>query len=283
MQAPLEILYAGVVIGRAQGVRSAEGEAAFFLPGKEPMPVGTVLRLRSQKSETLARVVRAVESPDPAVCGMQVRLIGTEEEVSPDWIPAPASASAKPKAPMPMPVTMPSEEPTPNVTVDVSLVTPEVKPAYEALAADSAAIPEAVPVSVGSSLTGALARAAKVSTDTEATTEAVAETAASPEKVAPSAGAVDMDIPTTNTQAAVVEPFAPVATPVEASAPSPAAAADDSQSETGQAAASEDSEGGGEETGSGEIAPTTEEMPTARPIAGPSARRKTKRRRYQRA
>ena len=63
MEAPLEIRYAGVVIGRAQEVPNAEGDAlSFFIPVRDPMPVGTVLRVRSGEQETPVRVVRAIES-----------------------------------------------------------------------------------------------------------------------------------------------------------------------------------------------------------------------------
>jgi hypothetical protein len=98
MEAPLEIRYASVVIGRAQEVRNAEGDIpAFFLAVRDPMPVGTVLHLRTGDHETPARVVRAVESADPSLCGMQVRIIGEAEEVAPEFIPQPAVLAEKVK------------------------------------------------------------------------------------------------------------------------------------------------------------------------------------------
>jgi hypothetical protein len=98
MEAPLEIRYASVVIGRAQEVRNAEGDVpAFFLAVRDPMPVGTVLHLRTGDHETPARVVRAVESADPSLCGMQVRIIGEAEEVAPEFIPQPAVLAEKVK------------------------------------------------------------------------------------------------------------------------------------------------------------------------------------------
>jgi hypothetical protein len=98
MEAPLEIRYASVVIGRAQEVRNAEGDVpAFFLAVRDPMPVGTVLHLRTGDHETPARVVRSVESADPSLCGMQVRIIGEAEEVAPEFIPQPAVLAEKVK------------------------------------------------------------------------------------------------------------------------------------------------------------------------------------------
>jgi hypothetical protein len=68
---------------------------------RDPMPVGTVLHLRTGDHETPARVVRAVESADPSLCGMQVRIIGEAEEVAPEFIPQPAvlAEKVKPVAP----------------------------------------------------------------------------------------------------------------------------------------------------------------------------------------
>ena len=98
MEAPLEIRYAGVVIGRAQEVRGAEGDApSFFVPVRDPMPVGTVLHLRAGDHETPVRVVRAVETTDAAACGMQVRSIGEAEKVALAFIPPPAVGAEKTK------------------------------------------------------------------------------------------------------------------------------------------------------------------------------------------
>jgi hypothetical protein len=266
MQAPIEIRYAGVIVGRAQEVRSAEGEAAFFLPGKEPMPVGTVVRLRSGKGETPARVIRAVESPDPAMCGMQVRLIGEEEEVAPDWIPAPLPAKPKPSPPAPVAVQPPT--PTPTVPVDVAAMQAEAAKLPAEAAPESAAVPEAVPVAVGSSLTGALAKAA-TSSDAPASD--------------------DLDILITDTPPPVViEAAAPVAVPAapdpDATPPPPVPAASPpaavTQDETSEAASGESPEENGDNAAAGDNGRITEEMPTARAISGSSTRRKTKRRRY---
>jgi hypothetical protein len=259
MEAPVEICYAGVVVGRAQEVRSSEGEtSAFFLSLREPMPVGTVVSLRSGGQETPARVVRAVEAADAAGSGMQVRLIGDAEVAAPEWIPPPAKAKAVTPAPAsepssvepgpentqessaegsapsaPEPISKPAvtsaAEPT-AVEPVVAATEPTAAPvdptpvaAVEPTASETAAVPESVPVAVGSSMTGALENA-------------------------------------TETQ--------PYGQPTSTSAGAPAdqgeAAADSSSAETSADVPAEPA--------------TAEELPPARPVAGPSGRRRTKRR-----
>jgi hypothetical protein len=227
MQAPVEIRYAGVVMGRAQEVRNVDAE--FFLPVRDPMPVGSVVRLQSGDGEFTARVVRAVESADTAICGMQVRLIGEAEIAATDWIPAPLVTAARPK-----PATH-----TPVAEVDLSAMRDNAaSPAPAAAAAPAAEaeavpeaipVPEAVPTTVGSSLTGALekATASPITENNEAATEAAASDAA---------GGTPGD------------------TLDEATDDNSASEASDTE-------------------------PATDDMPAARPIAGPSGRRKTKRRR----
>jgi hypothetical protein len=265
MQAPLEIRYAGVIIGRAQEMRDAEGDSTFFLPGKDPMPVGTVVRLRSGDRETPARVLRALESADPSIAGIKVRLIGEAEEVSPDWIPTPAPVQVKAVA---KPGT-----PTPTVEVDLALMQAESAKATPVGATENAAIPEAVPVAVGSSLTGALEKAA------ESTIEPAAAAAAA------AAASDELDIIITDTPPPVtVAAPAPAAAAVEAphETPAGAEAASDATNRASSEGAQETSNEDGDSATADE-APATRDMPVARPIAGPSGRRKTKRRRYQRS
>jgi hypothetical protein len=263
MQAPLEIRYAGVVIGRAPEMRDAEGDSTFFLPGKDPMPVGTVVRLRSGERETPARVLRALESADPSLAGMKVRLIGEAEEVSPDWIPMPAPVQAKAVA---KPGT-----PTPTVEVDLALMQAESAKAPPVAAPETAAIPEAVPVAVGSSLTGALEKAA------DSTLESAAAAAAD------AAASNELDIIITDTPPPVtVAAAAPAAAVVEVTQEAPAEAASDATNGAPAEASEETSNENGDSTAA-DKAPATSDMPVARPIAGPSGRRKTKRRRHQRS
>lgn len=264
MEAPVEIRYAGVVIGRAQEVRTADDESVFFLPGKDPMPVGTLLRLRSGARETSARVLRAVESPDPQIAGMQVRLIGEAEEVAPDWIPAPPQAKIAAK----------SGTPTPAVEVDIGLMQAELAKHAPAMATDSGPIPEAVPVTVGSSLTGALERAA-AATPAE---PAQPEPQAAPAPVAePPASAPE---PAAEAAATAPSEAIPEASASPAAAPEPVPAAAEAPGSGANTSRADTAEGAAENGGSGTAddgAPG--EMPPARPIAGPSTRRKTKRRR----
>lgn len=277
MQAPLEIRYAGVIIGRAQELRTTEGDTMYFLPSKEPMPVGTLLRLRSGRGEAPARVVRAVESPDPAVCGMEVRLVGEEEIVAPEFIPAPAPA--KPKASPAPPVAPPPETPTPTQAVDVAAMEAEAAKLPPAPASESAAVPEAVPVAVGSSLTGALAKAAA------AEAAAPVPEAASAAPMRTQVASDDLDIVITNTPppispstvVPVVAPFEPEPAPAPAPAAETAVPASAVAAEPSQAAADDHAEENGVDEAAG--GRTTEQMPTARAISGPGTRRKTKRRR----
>jgi hypothetical protein len=139
MEAPLEIRYASVVIGRAQEVRNAEGVVpTFFLTVRDPMPVGTVLHLRTGDHETPARVVRAVESADPSLCGMQVRIIGEAEEVAPEFIPQPAVLAEKVKPVSPMVVGVDME----GIGADTATkaVAPEEPPAASEISTPAEAV-----------------------------------------------------------------------------------------------------------------------------------------------
>ena len=91
MQAPVEICYAGVVIARAEEVREGEG-GEFFIVMKDPLPVGTLLGVRSADSLVSARVLRVVESADAAGSGMQVRPAGSDDAGAAIWIPPPPAA-----------------------------------------------------------------------------------------------------------------------------------------------------------------------------------------------
>ena len=277
MEAPLEIRYAGVVIGRAQEVRNAEGDAlSFFIPVRDPMPVGTVLRMRSGEQETPVRVVRAVESTDVSVCGMQVRTIGEAEEVARDFIPPPAIAAEKPKPATPTPVvevdlaglraesepaaadsppapiasTVPAPETAPEVKA-AEEATPEVQAAATAsaepasAAVEVAAVPDDVPVAVGSSMTGALRNATESIPVREPATEApTVQSAQASDPASPQATQ-------TGTASLTQEYGSAVESASQATDVSPAVS-------------------GGQ--------PAGEDLPPARPIAGPSGRRKTRRR-----
>ena len=283
MEAPLEIRYAGVVIGRAQDMRSAEGDApSFFIPIRDPMPVGTVLRLRAGDRETPVRVVRAVESADAAICGMQVRTIGDAEEVSPDFIPPPALLAEKVKpakltpvveidmegmdaGSIPAEAVASAETPVVSEKPAIAEAPAPAKTTAEAAPADTVvsppggtdAVPEAVPLAIASSMTGALENATK---------------------------SVPESVPMSDAQAAESVPAAAPAGPRLESASSEAP-----QPEKGSVAATvpsiEDDSAAMATTdaGMGSAARASEQtsfedLPPARPIE-PSGRRKTRRRR----
>jgi hypothetical protein len=96
MEAPVEIRYAGVVIARANEVRRMTvGGVDMFLSMPEPLPAGTLVSL-SDGSQ--ARVEKVIESTDPSVAGIYVRLLA-EGEASQPW--APSFREAEVPAPRP--------------------------------------------------------------------------------------------------------------------------------------------------------------------------------------
>ncbi len=273
MEAPLEIRYAGVVIGRAQELRGAEGDSpSFFIPVRDPMPVGTVLHLRSGDRETPVRVIRAVETTDAAACGMQVRTMGEAEEVVRDFIPPPAVAAEKSK-----PAT-----PTPVVEVDVAKMGAENAGRR---ATDSSSTTAEAPVGEPE------AKAADVTPEVIITVEATP--AAEPEVAAPEAEAKVADavpaVPSggSSDEAAAVPEAVPVAIGSSMTGALKSATESVAVGEPGPAASSRPESGvvteaaPVAESSSAEpsSASAATELPPARPIAGPSGRRKTKRRR----
>jgi hypothetical protein len=262
MEAPVEIRYAGVVIGRAQDVRAADGDASFFLAVRESMPVGSVLHLRSGDRETPARVVHTVESTDPAACGMQVRLIGEAEERATEWIPPPAPATEKPHAGDQLRTAMPVIE----VQAGFSLAETDVPSQAAPEAAKAPA--EQIELSFAPEAPVAAEAAAEAANGQESPRQSSQESSAPAEKTAPDAAqaparveAVPQEIPAaarTSTAAygTLRDPeLAPADSEAQASAGTEAAPAP------------------------GEAQSSAEDLPPARPIAGPSGRRKTKRRR----
>jgi hypothetical protein len=80
MEPSIDIHYAGVVVAQAELLREHSGhdvesreEGSLFLFLREPMPVGTEIGVGS--SLRRARVEKVVESTDPKVAGMVVRLL----------------------------------------------------------------------------------------------------------------------------------------------------------------------------------------------------------------
>jgi len=295
MEAPLEIRYAGVVIGRAQEVRSAEGDdPSFFIPVRDPMPVGTVLRMRSGDHETPVRVVRAVETTDATACGMRVRTIGEAEEVAPEFIPPPAVVAEKIKPETPTPVVevdlaSMAEATAPEVAVPADTSASATIPAVDPVATPAIEIVEATPAAenttpaVKAAVTTPAVEAAVTTPAVETAGATPAETvsgssgAAVPEAVPAAIGSSMTGALQSATESAAVGEPAPVASAkpsAKATSPSPDLV-EISQPENGAVADAAPEAGrltaeyGGQAT----------ELPPARPIAGPSGRRKTKRRR----
>jgi hypothetical protein len=84
METPVEIRYAGVVIARANEVRRMTvGGVDMFLAMPEPLPAGTVVSLNNG---TQARVEKVIESTDPSIAGIYVKLLNDGEATQP-WVP----------------------------------------------------------------------------------------------------------------------------------------------------------------------------------------------------
>jgi hypothetical protein len=251
MESPVEIRYAGVIIGRAQEVRSADGDSsAFFLVVREPMPVGSVLHLRTGDRETPARVVHTVESSDPAACGVQVRLIGEAEEVATEWIPPPPAATDKAR---------PTEEP--------------VKTAMPVIEVDMSGLQAARAIAVETRLQRAPETA-------KPTVEQVELSPAASDKVEPPAAEAPAPAPASEppTEAAPSDSAVPEAIPVAVGSSLTGALEGATEAAAPATEASEALGQSGSAGGADAQAPA-EDLPPARPISGPSGRRKTKRRR----
>jgi hypothetical protein len=84
METPVEIRYAGVVVARANEVRRMTvGGVDLFLAMPEPLPAGTLVALGSDQQ---ARIEKVIESADPSVAGVYVKLL-SEAEASMPWVP----------------------------------------------------------------------------------------------------------------------------------------------------------------------------------------------------
>ena len=251
MEAPVEIRYSGVILGRVGEMPNADEAAPFFLPMREPLPVGTVLHLRLDDRETPVRVVHTIESPDPEVAGMQVRTIGESEVVAFEFIPAP----------VPMLDTPRSEPSTPVVEIDAQKSAPtETAAVAESSSAQPAA--DAQAVEAPPTATEASPPAS------EPATAAAAEPADSVE-----ASAVDSLAalaPEATTSAASDTEAVPEAVPTAVGSSLTGALANATESAAVYSEAAGDSS-----SASGAL---TGDLPPARPISGGSGRRKTKRR-----
>jgi hypothetical protein len=251
MEAPVEIRYSGVILGRIDEMPNAGEMAPFFLPMREPLPVGTVLHLRLEDRETPVRVVRTVESPDPDVAGMHVRAIGESDVVAFEFIPAPVPMLDPPR----------SEPATPVVEIDAQKSAPEES------------VTAAAPAEAAVAETG-VAQAAQAAQVAQVAQVAIDEQAQATSTLAADSEASVAVEPTSSAAAASEAVPEGVPTAVGSSLTGALANATDSVASESGAVSSEAV--GDSSTSSGTA--STEDLPPARPISGSNGRRKTKRR-----
>ncbi|HSS39119.1 MAG TPA: hypothetical protein VLT58_10150 [Polyangia bacterium] len=101
MDSAIEVRYAGVVVGRATQVKDWTADSA-FIGFAEPLPTGTRIELRGDEIRE-ARVEEAIESSDPAICGMRVSFPSSSSSSSSSSFssPSPSPSSASPDTPAP--------------------------------------------------------------------------------------------------------------------------------------------------------------------------------------
>jgi len=106
MQKPVEVRYAGIVVGRSSDVRDATGDG-FFLGLPDPMPVGTLLELRLDERTAQARIERVTESPDATIAGVRFRVLENGAGALLGIAMAPPAVAEPVPAPVPEPVPAP--------------------------------------------------------------------------------------------------------------------------------------------------------------------------------
>jgi hypothetical protein len=267
MEALVEIRYAGVVIGQAQESRGAEGDAAsFYISMHDPMPVGTLLRLRAGDREAPARVLRTIEAADAP--GMLVRLIDDADIAASDWIPRSPAATEKVKsvANSEAKVASPAEPAAPAVPaqVEAAAVPAQVEAVALPAQVEAAVAPAAQPEPKIGKTGTVLAEAAQTETRPMHTLRSGRE-------------------PISESELAAVPEAVPVAVGSSLTGALSKAAETNghgqSENSVNDSAAVESAQGENSSAALSEPTPTTEELPPARPIAGPTGRRKSKRRR----
>lgn len=170
MQTPVEVRYAGVVVGRTDRVQAHENaRGRLFVGLAEPLPVGTTVELVSGTEVLSARVTRVVESVDPAVAGMDVALPGAAAEAPAVVTPEPASARAPAEEP---PAAAPAAEPAkaPPDAVPPAASLEDAILSARAPEADTRGVPEAVGGEGSGGGSGDASQAIEVSTAIEAST-----------------------------------------------------------------------------------------------------------------
>jgi hypothetical protein len=246
MQAPVEICYAGVVIARTEEVREVKG-GEIFVVMKDPLPVGTLVGLRSADALVSVRVVHVVDSTDWSNSGMQVRPAGSDDAEAAMWIPPPPAAK---------PAGVPAATAAPAAAAAES--------ASEGRAEEPTLAPTGESVRVAVDEVPAVVKAS--SEPTPMAEPAVAEVSVGKEEE-------PISLEVVLTESAVDSPE---------SAAVPVAVGD----ATEEAAASEPAAGSGavdttsDWSASGDVAPPLEgDLPPARPVQAGGGRRRTKRRR----
>ena len=133
----VEVRYAGVVVGRGLVLRD-QGDEGTFVGIPEPLPVGTLVTLKTGETVREARVDEVVESAEPSAVGMHVRWGGEVRAAAPaptpqvpPRAPAPVAAQPAPVAAQPAPV---AAEPAP-VAAEPAPVPAEPAPVPQAFAA----------------------------------------------------------------------------------------------------------------------------------------------------
>jgi hypothetical protein len=258
MQAPVEICYAGVVVSRAEEVREGAG-GELFVVMKDPLPVGTLLGVRSADELITVRVAHVVETADGAESGMQVRPAASDDAGVARWIPPPPAA----KIASTPPAAVPS---APAVAA----------PAVANEPAQAAPEPAAVPSAFESqAVAGEPARSPAVQLAFEAV-EVVSPSAPSGEQAADQAPPAKEEQPGAS-QAVPTESVARAGSNDSGAVPE-AVPVNVASSLTG---ALKDAVGGetGEFSGAVESEPVKGDLPPAKPVQGASGRRRTKRRR----
>jgi hypothetical protein len=245
MQAPVEICYAGVVIARSEEVREVKG-GEIFVVMKDPLPVGTLVGLRSADSLVSVRVVHVVDSTDWSNSGMRVRPAGSDDAEAAMWIPPPPAAK---------PASAPAATAAPAAAA--------TEPVSESRAE------EPTPALAGESVTVAVESEVPAAPSAERFTDAA------------SVGKEEEPI---SLEAVPTESAAPVISPESAAVP--VAVGPSASGATEEAATSEPQAGSGavdtagDWSASGDVAPPLEgDLPPARPVQAGGGRRRTKRRR----
>ena len=217
---------------------------------KDPLPVGTLVGLRSADSLVSVRVVHVVETTDGPNSGMQVRPAGSDDAEAAIWIPPPPAAK---------PVSAPAAAATPAATA--------AEPASESRAEG--------PAPGGESVTEAVERAAPAAAEPASELTPTTERAVDAASVGKAEQPVSVEVVLTESAVDSTESAAvPVAVGPSASNGMGQATGREPEAASGAVDAT------GDGSSSGDVAlPLDGDMPPARPVQAGGGRRRTKRRR----